>query len=44
MAKRGFGGSTCLVCMCRIVCCSLDPVLDIGYSIPCIFCKINGTF
>ena len=36
-----FGGSNHLVCISRIVCCSLDPVLGFGYSISCIFFAIS---
>ena len=38
-----FGGSKCLACISRIVCCSL-AVLVIRYVISFIFYKFNGTF
>ena len=31
-----FGGSNHLLCISRILCCSLDPVLGTGYDISCI--------
>ena len=46
MVEKGFNemdGSNHSACISRTVCCSLDPVVGIGYSILCILCKINGT-